>query len=151
MRRARTTAMTEARTELKVIYEKPGDDFAQHILMSGLVNWQPLYDLYLVNDEIYINIELPGVSIEDFTLYVGNSYLIIYGNKKPSVVADVSEKHADGGFVFHTMEIDYGRFVRRIDLPVLIEPRNFNYRLENGILTIRWQIMKEHVIPIEEE
>ncbi len=148
MKQTKIAAKKERCSDLKIIYEKAGDDIRKNVLISGLINWQPPYDLYLVNDEIFVNIELAGVAIQDVTLYVGTNHLIIYGTKKPAVMTN--EKPDRRGFVFHTLEIAYGRFVRSIDLPVPIEPRKFDYRMENGILTIKWQIQKEHIIPIEE-
>jgi len=147
MRQTKTEPKKMPRPECEIIYEKTGDIINEDILISGIINWQPPYDLYLINETVFISIELPGVDMKDVVLYVGHDRLIISGTKKPLLVNEEIDRN---NLVFHTLEISYGKFVRRIDFPMPIEPRNGVYNMENGVLTIKWPVLKEQIIPIEE-
>lgn len=135
-------------SEIKVIYEKSGDSSDEDYVVSGFVNWQPGYDLYIVDEMVFITIELPGVHLKDITIYVGQNHLIISGLKNPLIVED--KKKGRENIIFHNLEISYGRFARYIDFPIPVEPKCGTYKLENGVLTIKFPVLKEHIIPIEE-
>ncbi|MCX7995101.1 MAG: Hsp20/alpha crystallin family protein [candidate division WOR-3 bacterium] len=132
--------------EIRVIF-KSVDEVSEELSTISLINWEPSYDLYIVDETIYVSIELPGVEMKDITLQVGRNYMIISGVKKPPVV-EVPGRH---NIVFHNLEISYGRFFRRIDFPLPVESRYGNYKLENGVLTVKFPIIKEHIIPVVEE
>lgn len=107
------------------------------------VSWQPLYDLYITEGEVVITIEIAGVTAKDFTIHAVRNYLIIDGMRES---AELLIKECCR---FHNIEIPYGRFNRKIDFPVPVEPTQYKYRMDNGILTLRFPIEKEKIIPIE--
>ncbi len=107
------------------------------------VSWQPLYDLYITEGEVVITIEIAGVTAKDFTIHAARNYLIIDGMRES---AELLIKECCR---FHNIEIPYGRFNRKIDFPVPVEPTQYKYRMDNGILTLRFPIEKEKIIPIE--
>lgn len=107
------------------------------------VSWQPLYDLYITEGEVVITIEIAGVKAKDFTIHAARNYLIIDGMRES---AELLIKECCR---FHNIEIPYGRFNRKIDFPVSVQPKQYKYRMDNGILTLRFPIEKEKIIPIE--
>lgn len=107
------------------------------------VSWQPPYDLYITEGEVVITIEIAGVKAKDFTIHAARNYLIIDGMRES---AELLIKECCR---FHNSEIPYGRFNRKIDFPVPVQPKQYKYRMDNGILSLRFPIEKEKIIPIE--
>ncbi len=129
---------------LKIIFDNMPDFDDQDTIMSDFIHWQPLYDLYVANDKVVVTIEIAGVDIKDISVYAEKRYLIIDGiRKSPDIFTNES-------LTFHNIEIPYGRFYRRIDFPILVEPRQCQYKVNNGILTFRLPILQERVIPVED-
>ena len=118
-------------------------DQAEEESLSEVINWQPLYNLYTTADSIIVHLELPGVTLQDVVIYLHSRYMVITGNRKAptSLSGDCC--------VFHNLEIPYGRFSRRIDFPVPIEILHYNYEVQDGILTLQFQVLEETIIPVE--
>ncbi len=135
-------------SEIRIIYQNEDGFVDETYSGAGIVNWEPAYDLYIADDTIFINIELPGVDIHDITIYVGNNNLMISGTKKPFMKE--SEEMSRNNLIFHTLEISYGKFSRHIDFPIPIEPKKGVYNFINGVLRMKFPVQKERVIPIEE-
>jgi HSP20 family protein len=71
--------------------------------------WQPPVDLLETEEELWIYVALPGVGKEQLEVVVEQGTLIVSG-----------ERLMPGqgrGTVIHRLEIPYGRFERRIELP----------------------------------
>ena len=124
------------------------DDIEVYDDMAGdtpdFISWQPLYDLYIIGDEMVITIEIAGIKPKDFSIHIAKNHLVIDGIRRSSEI--LSKKACK----FHNIEIPYGPFYRRIDFPLPVEPRQYQYGLDNGILTLRLPIEKEKIIPIED-
>ncbi len=131
--------------EIKVVLRSL-DESIEESESVELINWEPSYDLYIVDETIFISIELPGVELKDITINVGQNYMIVSGVKRPLIVRQPGYRNV----VFHNLEISYGRFFRRIDFPLPVEAKDGDYKLERGVLTIKFPVLKEHIIPIEE-
>jgi HSP20 family protein len=72
-------------------------------------SWQPPVDLLESEEELWIYVALPGVDKEQLEVVVEQGTLIVSG-----------ERLMPGqgrGTVIHRLEIPYGRFERRIELP----------------------------------
>uniref|UniRef100_A0A7V1EHH8 Hsp20/alpha crystallin family protein n=1 Tax=candidate division WOR-3 bacterium TaxID=2052148 RepID=A0A7V1EHH8_UNCW3 len=134
-------------SEIRVIYEKE-DAITEEYGLETFINWQPLYDLYIIDETISIIIELPGVEMKDITIYVGQNHMTISGIKRSAMIEKRRERQ---NVVFHNLEIAYGRFFRTIEFPLPVEPKYGSYRLKQGVLTIKFPVLKEYIIPIEEE
>ncbi len=113
------------------------------ITLADFVHWQPLYDLYTIADNILVRVEIAGVKLNDITIHLRWGYMIITGVKRSP------EIYSTESCVFHNLEIPYGRFFRRIDFPTLIDMKNYQYKFEDGILTLKFPILKEKIIPID--
>lgn len=84
-------------------------------------------DLKEHDNKFYINVELPGVSIDDINIYVRDSkFLIISGNKHKDFKKDVNDIYT---------ECNYGYFTRRVKVSSLINNK-FDTSFVNGILYI---------------
>ena len=108
-----------------------------------VINWQPLYDLYVVKDEIVVTIEVTGIEPRDVMIYAGKTYLLVKGKRR-------SPEYLDKNCcVFHNLEIPFGQFFRRIDLPLPVEPHKIKVQIENGLLTLQLPVLKEKFIAID--
>jgi HSP20 family protein len=75
---------------------------------AGQPNWEPPIDIYQTAYGFTIMIALPGVSPEHLSVMLEHDHLIISGRRSHSACA---ESH------ILRLEIPYGRFERRIELP----------------------------------
>lgn len=129
---------------LHIIFDHIQDADDQDAFTPDFINWQPLYDLYITQDEMVVTIEIAGLKPKDFSIYAATNYLIIDGIKKSH---ELLTKEC---CKFHNIEIPYGRFNRRIDFPVPVEAKQYQYNIDNGMLTLRFPLEKERIIPIED-
>jgi HSP20 family molecular chaperone IbpA len=129
--------------EITIIYHEDTIYSESEATFSEFIHWQPLYDLFIFGDDIIVTIELPGVASRDFAVHVYKHHIFIRGKRKSTEVL------APECCTFHNIEIPYGLFYRRIDLPAPIELGKCVYKLEHGILHLKFPVVKERVIPIE--
>jgi len=130
--------------DLNIVFDRMPDVDKKNIFISNFVHWQPLYDLYVVDDEVVVTIEIAGVAMKDFSIFVNKDLMVIDGTRRSPVML------TRNCCTFHNIEIPYGRFNIRIDFPMPVEPRKYHHSINNGILTIQFPIVKEKVIPIED-
>lgn len=118
-------------------------DFEGQETLTEFNNWQPLYNLYTTTDSVIVHLELPGVNLQDVVIYLRASYMVVAGNRlAPSGLVQ-------NCCVFHNLEIPYGHFSRRIDFPVPVEIRSYDYEIQDGILTMQFHTLTETIIPVE--
>jgi HSP20 family protein len=89
--------------------------------------WQPLVDLYVTEDNVHLLAEVPGVKHEDIHITVGARLVLITGVKRVP-------EGARRGASFYESEIPYGRFDKRVALPVVVRPESFKAELVNGVI-----------------
>jgi HSP20 family protein len=92
-------------------------------------------DMYQTNEELVILSAIAGVKPEDLSLYLEGDILFIEGERK---------KPAEEAGDYFLQECYWGKFSRKIVLPVEINPEKISATFKDGILTIRLQkISKE--------
>ena len=79
-------------------------------------------------NNVYINIEAPGMDAEDFDIQVIDNTLVIRGEKR--VQTEKTEGH------YHLMECAYGSFERAIPLPAYVDEQQANASYKKGVLKI---------------
>ena len=87
-------------------------------------------DMYQTEEELVILSAIAGVKAEDLSLYLEGYVLFIEGERKKPV-----EEKGD----YFLQECYWGRFSRKIVLPVEINPERISASFKDGILTIRIQ------------
>lgn len=70
--------------------------------------WEPPVDVYAGEDQVLVEIALPGVPVERMELVLGAGELVIRGDR--------SLPRAPAGARLQRLEIPYGRFERRLAL-----------------------------------
>ncbi len=94
----------------------------------GKEEWQPPIDVAETENELVVNVEIPGVDPEEIDVSLSGVALLIRGEKKP----ETEEKGED----YHLLERNYGTFIRSIDLPVEVQSDKISASYKNGVLTI---------------
>ena len=138
----RPASKKNANLDPRFILDK-NTDYEEQEISSEFTNWQPLYNLYTTPDTITVHLELPGVNLQDVVIYLRSRYMVVTGNRRAP--SDLTTECC----VFHNLEIPYGRFLRRIDFPVPIEIRRYDYDVQDGMLTLQFRVLAETIIPVE--
>ncbi len=102
--------------------------------------WHPSCDVYEIDDELVIKLELAGVSKDDISISFTNSALVIRGSRLDN--AEEGQKR-----FYHKIEINQGWFERIIHLPETVSNQVKSSVYRDGILEIR--IPKEKTKTIE--
>jgi HSP20 family protein len=90
--------------------------------------WSPAADVFENTDEIALQIEIPGVRLDDVRLESLNGKLKVSGHRRTD--PGVEPRH------FVRMERIYGKFSREFPVPSSIDPSAIKASLRNGVLKI---------------
>jgi HSP20 family protein len=93
-------------------------------------HWSPAVDVYETARHYVILVELAGVERERIEVTVQENRLVLSGVRCEPLGPD-AKVH------LHQMEIDYGPFLRGIELPQTPDPDSVEALYENGFLRIR--------------
>ena len=107
-------------------------------------HWAPPVNVYEDTDQVYYEVQLPGIEMKDVNISVTDQVLQIRGERK----AD-TEKREDG---YHVKEATYGTFFRSFTLPTHVNADQAKAKYDKGVLTIvvpKQEEVKPKLIPIE--
>jgi HSP20 family protein len=90
--------------------------------------WSPAADVYETPEEIILQIELPGVRLDDVRLESLDGKLRVSGHRRAD--SDVAPRH------FVRMERIYGSFSREFPVPPTIDPGRIKATLRAGVLKV---------------
>jgi len=99
------------------------------VLMSQHKGWKPATDVYETDDEVVIVVDIASISTSDIRLTLQGQVLTLRGLRRELPVDE--KRH------YHNMEIDFGPFERRIDLPARVDPDRSVKRYLQGFLEVR--------------
>ena len=91
--------------------------------------WQPLADIYRINQGWLIKVDLAGVRLEDVEISRHGKCLTIQGVRR-----DVLQ---DKSCNYYSLEISYNKFRKRIELPFELEDAVVKTDYKDGMLLIR--------------
>ena len=116
------------------------------VLMPVEKGWRPLTDVYETDREIVIIMDIAGITPQDVNVQLDNNILILRGIRREQ--GGGHKRH------YHKMEIDFGLFERRIELPAPVDYQRVSTRYAQGFLEIRLPKQEKKgpgrvVIPIE--
>jgi HSP20 family protein len=95
---------------------------------SNLTSWAPAVDIYEAENELVVNVDLPGIDEKDLDIQVENDMLSIRGERKFD--QKVNEDH------FLRIERTYGSFSRSFGLPNTVNKEAVKAHYRNGVLTV---------------
>jgi len=90
--------------------------------------WSPPTDIFETDTSIMISIEIPGMKKENIDVTYDKGYLFVSGERAHICPSRVSR--------IHRMEINYGRFLRKIKVQKEIDIDKIEAEYRDGILTI---------------
>ena len=100
----------------------------EHMARSGS-RWSVLAAEVSDDDDVVtVNLEVPGMSANDFDVRVDNDVLVVSGEKR------VSREERRGQY--HVMQRAYGRFQRAIRLPAAVDDANAKATYTDGVLKL---------------
>jgi len=91
-------------------------------------SWQPRVDVYELTDRLVVVAELSGVNRQDLRLSIIGSELVIAGIRRAISPRDT--------IAVHQLEIECGRFMRRLRLSRPVTRQNVRAVFTDGLLTI---------------
>ncbi|MEE9219520.1 MAG: Hsp20/alpha crystallin family protein [Acidobacteriota bacterium] len=101
-----------------------------HPRLEAQQYWTPAVDVYETATQYVVLVELAGVQRDRLDVTLDGRRLTLSGERREPH-AQEDKQH------LHRMEIDYGRFLRIIDLPEEPESDSIEAHYENGFLRIR--------------
>ena len=106
--------------------------------------WSPAADVFETQDEIILQIELPGILLEDVRLEALDGRIKVVGHRRPA--PGVEPRH------FVRMERIYGTFSREFAVPASIDPAQIKASLRAGVLRVTApKSDKAQPIPVEKK
>lgn len=91
--------------------------------------WLPAVDIRETEDALLVEAELPGIDKKDVKVEVKDGTLTISGERKYE--KDVKEENV------HRIERAYGRFVRALALPSIVDTNKVEAEMKDGVLKLR--------------
>lgn len=91
-------------------------------------HWMPALDIYEAEDEVIVFVEVAGVQKSNIDVSFKDGFLTISGVRK--------DLCCDKLVTLHRMEIDTGRFLRKIRLNIPINQEKIEAECKNGLLRI---------------
>ena len=93
-------------------------------------SWTPAVDIKETENELTVELELPGLKPENVEITAENGLLTIRGEKR-------SERKEKEQSRYHLVERTYGSFMRTFQLPQGIDEEQIAAEYDNGILSLR--------------
>lgn len=106
-----------------------GKNFPKGI--STKVDWEPSTNIIEGEEELIIEVELPGVNKEDVSIILQkNQELIIRGIKK-------QPRLNNSQVTYYLFEREFGNFYKKIIIDFPLDTSNIKSIMENGVLNVR--------------
>ena len=113
--------------EMQRVFDSPFELLPQMAIREGL--WHPTVDMYNRPHELVVELELPGVRVEDLDLRIEENHLVLEGTRRRSEEYKEEDR-------FYTERL-FGAFHRVIHLPSEVDPAQVEARFSEGMLVIR--------------
>ena len=107
-------------------------------LATGMNTWNPPYDLLETQNEYFIRVEIAGMQEQDFDVSFQQPYVLIKGHR-----------HDEMEFcTYHQMEIPFGEFSFKIEIPGKVQVEKISGEYVNGFLKISLPKAGQSGLPI---
>ncbi|MDX2041554.1 MAG: Hsp20/alpha crystallin family protein [Acidobacteriota bacterium] len=106
-------------------------------LASNPATWTPPVDVCEIEDAILINIELPGVSINQVRIKILDNVLKVEGQKERTTPTARLLTETERPIRFICLERSYGSFSLSVPINCQIEPEQVTANLREGVLQIQ--------------
>jgi HSP20 family protein len=92
-------------------------------------SWTPAVDVRENQNELRLDLELPGINADEVEITTDNGVLTVRGEKH-------SERKEEDDARYHVVERSYGSFMRSFQLPQGLDDSRIEATFDNGILSI---------------
>ena len=99
------------------------------VMMPVKKGWKPRTDVYETEEEVVVVMDIAGIEVRDFRVDLDGSTLVIRGVRREPALGVKR--------TYHKMEIDFGLFERRIEMPAEVEAPKVTTNYHQGFLEIR--------------
>jgi HSP20 family protein len=99
------------------------------LLAESLTLWEPSVDVYRTRNGWLLKFDLAGVQPEDVTVSVRGRLISVSGVRRDSVIEE--------GCSYYSMEIQYNRFERAIEMPADLGNARVSLEAQDGLLLVR--------------
>lgn len=97
--------------------------------LAGTSEISPALNVREDEQSIYVEADVPGLKLEDLTIEIVDQELTITGERKEG-----KEEGEKGGY--HIRERRYGKFSRKLRLPILLDTSKAGAELKDGVLKV---------------
>lgn len=97
---------------------------------EGVNTWSPAVDVRESDNELRLEVELPGIKPDEVEITADNGILTIRGEKNSE------RKEGDEESRYHVVERTYGSFMRSFQLPQGLDESKIEADYNNGILSV---------------
>jgi len=94
----------------------------------AFADWAPALDVEETDKEYLIKADLPEIKKEDLKIGIDHGMLTLEGERK--------HEKEEKGKKFHRVERSYGKFMRRLELPVDVDETTVNADFKDGVLNV---------------
>jgi HSP20 family protein len=95
---------------------------------NGTTNWVPATDIYESENELIVNLDLPGIDPKMVDVHVENNVLTIRGERRFE-----QNQNKDN---YHRVERSYGTFARSFTLSTYVDADKIRATYKAGVLSI---------------
>jgi len=125
IRRYPVDELTSLQSRMNQVMNEVLSDFDEPSPLSAS-SFIPRTDIYEENDRLSLEMEVPGLRPDDFTLTVEGNTLTVSGERK-------AEADREKGR-YHRLERAYGSFTRSFTLPSSVDAGSVKANYESGVL-----------------
>ncbi len=111
---------------------------------STFADWAPALDVEETDKEYLVRADLPEIKKEDVKVGIDHGMLTLEGERK--------HEKEEKGRKFHRVERAYGKFMRRLELPMDVDEKKVAAEFKNGVLNVhlpRAPNAKPHAIDVK--
>ncbi len=98
---------------------------------DGARTWSPAVDVRENDNELSLELELPGIRPEEVEITADNGILTVRGEKQSE------RKEGDENSRYHMVERSYGSFMRSFQLPQGLDESRIEADYNDGVLSVR--------------
>ena len=98
------------------------------VLSFDAPTWQPSVDIYEMSDALLIQVEAPGLQLDDLNLSLDGNNLVVEGNRVRPPLPSAAR--------VALVEMTYGRFRRVLPLPADVDGDKIKATYDAGVLQI---------------
>ncbi len=104
-------------------------DASRNTALNAAGEWRPPVDVFQMDDELTVLIELAGMAEDDIEVVLFDDVLVVKGERKPTIDAERELTYYEAG-------VRYGEFRVEVFLPLKVEVDRVEASYQNGFLRI---------------